>query len=187
MTDQNSWPDASKPGVPLNPEQDGWHWVDGRTHGLHALKWSSMWRGSAYGWWHGSTSADTPSEFATLRDLRYLGPCHTPAEVAAMLAAQEASAQDTARIAVAADLRSQAERLGDAWSATRQMLADRLLGGHAVDALDAMLAEAERRGMERAAGIAEGWHGDTPNAHAKIDWAARKVAAAIRAAMDPPA
>jgi hypothetical protein len=89
MTDQNGWPDASKPGVPMNPERDGWHWVDSRAHGLHALEWNSMWRGSACGWWHGSTSADTPSEFATLRDLRYLGPCHTPAEVAAMLAKAE--------------------------------------------------------------------------------------------------
>jgi hypothetical protein len=27
-----TWPDPSRPGVPLNPEQDGWHWIsiDGR-------------------------------------------------------------------------------------------------------------------------------------------------------------
>lgn len=38
MTTQN-WPDPTRPGVPLFPEQDGWHWL--RVFGRATIEWWS--------------------------------------------------------------------------------------------------------------------------------------------------
>jgi hypothetical protein len=75
--DNNGW--AGKPGVPLNPEQDGWHWGE-RDGGLEPRFWSSgqqSWAGAKNSW-------ITPKMLAAL--FNYAGPCFTPAEVDARIA-----------------------------------------------------------------------------------------------------
>jgi hypothetical protein len=82
MTDQNGWPDASKPGYPLNPDRDGWHWVDRPMHGVLPMQWLEI----AGGGWVGKHTCLTALE-ATKAGWRYVGPCLTPAEVAARIEA----------------------------------------------------------------------------------------------------
>jgi len=77
MTENNGWP--GKPGVPLNPERDGWHWLMcPLKHDLfprfwraageaHNCRWTAKWLYSRNDW--------NPKECT------YLGPCLTPAEV----------------------------------------------------------------------------------------------------------
>jgi hypothetical protein len=70
--DNNGW--SGKPGVPLNPERDGWHWCE-RDGGLEPRFWSSgqqLWAGVRNSW-------ITPKMVAAL--FNYAGPCLTPAEV----------------------------------------------------------------------------------------------------------
>jgi hypothetical protein len=72
--DPNGWPDASKPGVPLNPERDGWHWLLWKGGAQPVpLRWNT---GLGGGWSSYSTDG-------TAARYLYLGPCLTPAEVAA--------------------------------------------------------------------------------------------------------
>jgi hypothetical protein len=78
MTDTNPgcWPD--KPGVPKDPELDRWHWLlvaEGEPP-VAVLWHKQMWNLGYIGMpaWVFSAA-------------RYLGPCHTPAEVAALVEA----------------------------------------------------------------------------------------------------
>lgn len=82
MTDPNGWPE--RPGVPLNPERPGAHALKDRGGTVAVMLWRDP-------WWHSSTGwAIKPAEMAAAF-WRYLGPCLTPAEVAARVA--EARAQ----------------------------------------------------------------------------------------------
>ena len=76
MTTTNGWP--SKPGKPLNPERDGWHWVKARPEKLRALrkKFPALWTADNQHWIRGTY----PSEYAA-ENWTYLGPCLTPDEV----------------------------------------------------------------------------------------------------------
>jgi len=77
MTDPNGWPDPEHPGVPENPERDGWHW--GVYLGVAPEPF----------WWDADKQrwADTNGMSGlNARRMRYLGPCLTPAEVAALAA-----------------------------------------------------------------------------------------------------
>ncbi len=68
----NGWP--GEPGVPLNPERDGWHWCE-RDGGLEPRFWSSgqqLWAGSRNSW-------ISPKMLLAL--FGYAGPCLTPTEV----------------------------------------------------------------------------------------------------------
>jgi hypothetical protein len=161
MTDTNGWPDAARRGVPLHPERDGWHWVLWSNGSPEPMFWTPHgpekrgqcwlfdddWMGPA---WVGSQA-------------RYLGPCHTPVEVAALVAAAQeamrekmrAEEQQLARIIVAADLMQQATALGPDWAATMQNGLDRM---GLSDALARVPAEAKRAGMEAALVIATAVH-----------------------------
>lgn len=84
-----AWPDPARPGVPLNPERDGWHWLLFRD-GSRICCW---WNASACGW----ASSDTPSygpdylpEEAE-QDHVTCEPCLTPSEVTAREAAAAAA------------------------------------------------------------------------------------------------
>jgi hypothetical protein len=88
-SDANGWPD--KPGVPMNPERDGWHWVQQDGRKSLCAKW--MWGSRSIGKW---ISADVRGNW------RYLAPCLTPFEIehreraasaAAWIAAREAGAK----------------------------------------------------------------------------------------------
>ena len=97
MTDTTpgGWPDAAMPGHPLHPERDGVHmmeWTD-----EHGRVWREVWKwrtdskpplwlrpnftGGPYGY---EPKHLTAPIYASIR---YLGPCHTPAEVAALVEA----------------------------------------------------------------------------------------------------
>ena len=86
MTDTNpgGWPDAARPGYPKDPERTGPH-AFRQNHGDAA--------GSEYpAWWSAHARDWTLRGGATLSALgmataTYLGPCHTPAEVAALIEA----------------------------------------------------------------------------------------------------
>jgi hypothetical protein len=94
MTDANGWPDPERPGVPLNPERDGWHWLSGATETPAALEWRYSVTGlQKRGWYlhraqHGLVYADEMAHW------RYLGPALTPAEVAAQIAAAVAAERE---------------------------------------------------------------------------------------------
>ena len=84
MTDHNGWPDAAKPGYPMNPERDGWHWVRPNVAPAYAPEcW--FWIASAEVFERDASDQDDPW-FPTHYD--YLGPCHTPDEVAALIEAE---------------------------------------------------------------------------------------------------
>ena len=92
--DPNGWPDASKPGAPLNPEQDGFHWV---TSGADNDAFPAEWRAAGENEW-GRWIARwvfTADDLNPI-DCRYLGPCLTPAEVAALVAEARAKALEEA-------------------------------------------------------------------------------------------
>jgi hypothetical protein len=74
--DNNGWPDPARPGVPMNPEQDGWHWVQSCEGTPSCQQWKAgMWSISGEGGW-------TAAQVSTLLHLRYLGPCMMPLEIA---------------------------------------------------------------------------------------------------------
>jgi hypothetical protein len=71
----NGWP--GEPGVPLNPERDGWHWIKSlTTGGLMCAEW----RADRMGWnlYRSTSEHHAPNEMFSWG---YLGPCLTPAEV----------------------------------------------------------------------------------------------------------
>jgi len=73
MTATNGWP--GKPGVPLNPEKDGWHWQKSFKVGSKLV--ASFWCASEMVW------QDGPMTYVTVgiaAQHHYLGPCLTPDE-----------------------------------------------------------------------------------------------------------
>ena len=80
MTENNNgWP--ARPGVPLHPERDGWHWVARPMKGTMPVLWLEV----AGGGWVGNHTCLFALE-AHKAGWRYLGPSLTPTEVAAALA-----------------------------------------------------------------------------------------------------
>jgi hypothetical protein len=77
----NTWPDPARPGVPLNPERDGWHWVQRIDKGFvpnpRIILWTDDWSSGQFFWDAVGYQAD---EQKLGRDFRYLGPALTPAE-----------------------------------------------------------------------------------------------------------
>jgi hypothetical protein len=76
----NDWPDPDKPGVPLNPERDGWHWIVGWSDKLFVAEWDSDQKD--YVWFDGG---DDPSGMVE-NGWTYAGPVLMPAEVDAFRA-----------------------------------------------------------------------------------------------------
>jgi len=88
MSDNNGW--SGKPGVPLNPEWDGWHWR--RSSKVGSKPRATWWCASEKVW------QDGPMTYVTVNIASqhyYLGPCLTPAEVEARVkeARRDATAQ----------------------------------------------------------------------------------------------
>jgi hypothetical protein len=79
MTNPNNWPDPAKPGHPLNPEQDGWHWL---RHRDASFCTPVEWRVPCG--WVTNNIPMLPKEVQSfvVDCCEYLGPCLTPAEVA---------------------------------------------------------------------------------------------------------
>jgi hypothetical protein len=82
----NGWP--GKPGVPMNPEREGWHWVqrvrNSSTRQPMVAFWSGDWNGSIEFAWCVDGYSDSDDKFGD--DFCYLGLCLTPAEVDARIA-----------------------------------------------------------------------------------------------------
>ena len=76
----SSWPDPEKPGVPLNPEQDGRHWLFDHEN---SKSYPEIWVAEMQAWTVGD--AWTRRRVAKI-GLHYLGPVLTPAEVDALRA-----------------------------------------------------------------------------------------------------
>ena len=83
-----SWPDGARPGVPTLPEVDAFHWLL-RRNGAWPEAW--LWQSDADGCgteysgaWAESDGDGQPDTMA--RWYSYLGPCHTPQEVATIRA-----------------------------------------------------------------------------------------------------
>jgi hypothetical protein len=138
MTDApNGWPDPARPGVPLHPERDGAHWIvrDGRIVPARWTAGNEAWRPADKCTPFAGYSAHGP----TVARWRYLGPCLTPAEVAAALAAQAMATQEQiAQVFADNEMTATADEI-------------RALPLPSTSALDAMLAEAKREGMREAA------------------------------------
>jgi hypothetical protein len=188
MTDPNGWPDPARPGVPLSPDAHGWHWVS----------WDPAWPEPAY--WDGEWSQPEVGKL-TVKQARYIGPLYTPAEVAALVAAGQEAMRAWLKDALRkchAGRRTAREKCNNdectgcpACDEYRDADIQAMCYSHALEALNAVSApdalariraEAERRGMERAAEIAGGWRDGNPDAVARCDWTGQHIAAAIRAA-----
>jgi hypothetical protein len=74
----SGWPNPLKPGMPLNPEKDGWHWLaDPASTQFYFWHRPVKWIGEIKSWLFGGC--------VTWREMnetgwRYLGPCLKPAE-----------------------------------------------------------------------------------------------------------
>jgi hypothetical protein len=102
MTDNNDWTD--KPGVPLNPDWSGWHWVKREGCEPECFLWLVFYRG----WRDDGSIIDAPQAADIFH---YLGPVLTPAEVDARVKEARRDALEEAG-AVAEDLIGRAYRIG---------------------------------------------------------------------------
>lgn len=82
----SKWPFEERPGVPLNPHKNGWHWLSG-PNGVPACH---HWNAGKGTWWiiDCAHSADVISNAA----INYIAPCLTPTEQAAAVAQARADA-----------------------------------------------------------------------------------------------
>ena len=71
----SNWPDPDKPGYPVDPETDGWHWLANSRN----LPCPWMWFAETREWGHAQGDMIS-SEY--MSNAKYLGPALTPAEVA---------------------------------------------------------------------------------------------------------
>ena len=91
----SNWPDPDKPGVPLNPEQDGRHWLfDPEENKPHPEIWVAEIGAWAVG------DAWTPRMVAEM-GLHYQGPVLTPAEADALRAENARLREARVRVALA--------------------------------------------------------------------------------------
>ena len=140
MTTTNGWP--GKPGVPLNSDLDGWHWLK-TERGLAPWRWkenpeSIMWESG----WEAGDGVISPAYFAALGPCTYLGPVLTPEEIAAKdarIAELEAVLATTARVlhkageqftAYANQHAAKGTADGDQKAATNQQWAQRCFNAH---------------------------------------------------------
>jgi hypothetical protein len=69
---KGNWPDPSNPGVPLNAERDGWHWLQDADGELRCAEWVEYHgRHCAWDGWNRG-----------VRNLIYIGQALLPTEVA---------------------------------------------------------------------------------------------------------
>ena len=75
----SGWPNRRKRGVPFNPERDDWHWLDIPGNPPQPYQWLSAEKGwLLLGLGCQGVICHLPKK------TRYLGPCLTPSEVAAL-------------------------------------------------------------------------------------------------------
>ncbi|MFS8368456.1 hypothetical protein ACJRO0_13330 [Acetobacter oryzifermentans] len=114
MTTQN-WPDPNRPGVPMFPEREGWHVMEGRVAGQTAL---THWNGREWGGGEQVRALNTLPEW-----YRYVGPVLTPTQINEMLAAEREWCADACR-AMSCDAhytKTQRDALEEAETAIRNL------------------------------------------------------------------
>lgn len=105
MSEALGWPDARKPGVPLNPDENRAHMLRHKETGETS---PALWLGGAFvGSWLDGDGDISPSHAASFYD--YLGPCHTPAEVSALVEAARREGEIGAFAAGARSMRTTIE------------------------------------------------------------------------------
>ena len=142
MSDANGWPDASKPGRPLNPERDGWHWLCAAV-GIGA-PYPMLWSADGKAWDTGDGWVFCTDPALTERQ-RYLGPCLLPEEVAAREAAAAAEEREACAL-IAVERGAWASNDADAES-----LVDRLEARGRMDMASEIAAAIRSRGKEAEA------------------------------------
>lgn len=151
-----NWPDPKRPGVPLNPEVDGWHVCRHRLDHAGKEPWPARWYAEQRNWNNGGFAM--PS-YAVRADWVYVSPVRTDADVA--LAGEVGMRAGIEAAAKWHDAQADALAAVEDWSARRfERRADiarhrhcassiRALTPPPSDALAAMVAEAEARGAAR--------------------------------------
>lgn len=77
MTTQN-WPDPKRPGVPMLPERDGWHWLSNKPNEtLFLAEWTHEDYSDAETKWFWNMGEE-PEEAHEMSGLYYHGPCPFP-------------------------------------------------------------------------------------------------------------
>ncbi len=95
-TDPNGWPDAARPGVPLNPERSGPHELWNLPHYGATGPTFWVWDAAVQCWTLGFYMKH-PEEAA--QAWRYVGPCLLPADVVARKAATAEAIRQAAKVA----------------------------------------------------------------------------------------
>ena len=115
MTDTQNpggWLDAARPGVPLEPERDRWHWLRSTKSAVEPHEWLGS--EGEYPHYNGTWNCDfdKPAD-AARAGMTYLGPCLTPAEVAAREAAARREGIEAAEIAAHNAIHDAIEEMGE--------------------------------------------------------------------------
>jgi hypothetical protein len=101
--DNNGWP--GEPGVPLNPERDGWHWVKPKTSPKGGIQLFDESAPRPMPWNIVSPLSHEPAWNGVMEPKhadnawQYIGPCFTPAEVVARVAQARRDALEEAALA----------------------------------------------------------------------------------------
>ena len=166
-------------GRPENPERDGAHRI-----GFENSEHDWIWRATPAPFWVTHTGQFVAPEHTVSRRARYLGPCLTPAEVAAQVEATQRKMREDAASLVeripewgGQDYYCDSCKSGAIYPDREDVARDLRALPLTPSPLADMLAEAERCGMERAAQIAA-MYGQGKQGMA----ASRQIVAAIRAA-----
>lgn len=94
----NNWPYPDKPGVPLNPERDGWHWLLTPEQALYPCWWNTI----GQKWIEAIPINRTLSQCWRPKDCAYFSPCLPPSEVAAQVEQARRQGAEAMREACAA-------------------------------------------------------------------------------------
>ncbi|GBQ69347.1 hypothetical protein AA0474_1898 [Acetobacter lovaniensis NRIC 0474] len=84
VTNSTNWPNPERPGVPMFPEQDGWHSL--RTYSLGLFFWDSA---NKY-WWDSQKRfyRTIPEILKDTVGTKYIGPCLTPTQIDEVVAGE---------------------------------------------------------------------------------------------------
>lgn len=78
MTAPTNWPNPERPGVPLLPERDGWHWLSNRPDEIpFPAEWSHEDYSDGHTEWFWDMGEEQ-EEAHEMRSLYYHGPCPFP-------------------------------------------------------------------------------------------------------------
>lgn len=89
MTTPTNWPNPERPGVPMFPERDGWHWLSyGQKQEPVPFKWYSEEFSDAPTEWAWETDNGPEDASVIARYFCYHGPILTPTKIAELLAGE---------------------------------------------------------------------------------------------------